>query len=107
MRSATVISVAACIRVRPISGRAPKRQSSSRSACSSTSSRASISATVSRMAMAVAVSITSCDVAPLWTAAASPACAFICSGVSSIRPAGAALNIGLVGLAEWHTVQRS
>src|SRR5690606_12303399 len=32
---------------------------------------------------------------------------WICSGVSNITPAGAALNSGLVGLAEWHTVQRS
>src|SRR5690606_40046605 len=32
---------------------------------------------------------------------------WICSGVSNITPAGAALNRGLVGLAEWHTVQRS
>src|SRR3990167_818056 len=31
----------------------------------------------------------------------------ICSGVSNITPAGAALNNGLVGLAEWHTEQRS
>ncbi|MCY1459360.1 hypothetical protein D9M71_768280 [compost metagenome] len=31
----------------------------------------------------------------------------ICCGVSNITPAGAALNNGLVGLAEWHTAQRS
>ncbi|MCY1173727.1 hypothetical protein D9M73_139020 [compost metagenome] len=31
----------------------------------------------------------------------------ICSGVSNITPAGAALNSGLVGLDEWQTVQRS
>src|SRR5690606_41997947 len=32
---------------------------------------------------------------------------WICSGVSNITPAGAALNSGLVGFAEWQTVQRS
>ncbi|MCY1249364.1 hypothetical protein D9M72_628910 [compost metagenome] len=32
---------------------------------------------------------------------------WICCGVSNITPAGAVLNSGLVGLAEWHTVQRS
>src|SRR5471032_764332 len=32
---------------------------------------------------------------------------WICCGVSNITPAGAVLNSGLVGLAEWHTAQRS
>src|SRR3990167_3724256 len=31
----------------------------------------------------------------------------ICSAVSNITPAGAALNIGLVGLAAWQVLQRS
>ena len=62
--SRTVIIVAACIRVRPMSGISPKRFSKSLRSVQIKSRRAAIKLDASRMDKAIAVSITSWEVAP-------------------------------------------
>ena len=80
MRAPTVIGIAACIRVRPISVRPPNRASSASSAATTASSRAARTGSAAFSRSTSAVSITSWLVAPKCTRAAcgSPTAARSC-----------------------------